>query len=227
MTLPAVIIGIDEAGRGPLAGPVVAGACHVPHHLYRRRGRVPYWSPSRRRSPDEVRIGDSKTLNDLQRERAYAWITTHCLTGWGMRDAATVDTQGILAATEAAMQDAVAMLARTITPTYLLVDGRDAFWFDYPHSSVVRGDSTEPCIAAASIVAKVTRDRWMRAAATQYPHYGFQQHKGYGTAAHHAALLKHGPCPLHRLSFLHADAEPAPRGQAQRGAQEVSAADRA
>lgn len=113
-----------------------------------------------------------------------------------------IDRIGILAATELAMQQALSMLAKTITPTYVLVDGRDHFWFDYPHSSIVRGDDTEPTIAAASIIAKVTRDRLMIEAAAQFPMYGFDRHKGYGSEEHIAAIRNYGPCALHRKSFL-------------------------
>lgn len=197
-----VIVGIDEAGRGPLAGPVVAGACHIPHLLYRRRRAHGAWSPDKRASEDNVIIGDSKALSEPQREKAYAWITTQCPWGFGMVSAETIDRIGILEATNRAMQEALRILSETITPTYLLVDGRDAFWFDYPHSSIIRGDDTEACIAAGSIIAKVTRDRLMREASKDFPLYGFDGHKGYGSSDHIAAIKTHGPCAIHRKSFL-------------------------
>ena len=100
------------------------------------------------------------------------------------------------------MQEAVRSLAKILKPTYLLVDGRDKFWFDYPHSSIIRGDESESCIAAASIVAKVTRDRLMIASAKEFPQFGFERHKGYGTKFHYEALRVHLPCALHRRSFL-------------------------
>jgi ribonuclease HII len=184
MSIP-LIAGIDEAGRGPLAGPVVAAACILPTH---------------RRLPSFIR--DSKQLAAEQREEAFAWIQRHCTVGLGLRPASFIDLYGILAATEAAMQAAVAMLARTQKPTYLLVDGRDNFWFDYPHSSIIRGDALEPCIAAASIAAKVARDRIMREAALLFPGYAFEVHKGYGTPKHFTALRLRGPCAIHRRSFL-------------------------
>lgn len=151
-------------------------------------------------------IRDSKQLTPQAREEAFAWIAAQAIFGIGSSGADTIDAIGILGATEQAMQDAVAALAASVTPTYLLVDGRDTFWFDYPHSSIIRGDEVEPCISAASILAKVTRDRLMREACPQHPAYGFSSHKGYGTAAHFAALTRHGPCALHRRSFLRSTA---------------------
>lgn len=147
-------------------------------------------------------IADSKKLTEEQREIAFAWITTHCPFGVSMVNAEEIDAIGILEATQKAMQMAVAEVAKVITPTYLLIDGRDQFWFDYPHSSIIRGDESEPCIAAASIIAKVTRDRIMVEYAKEFPKYNFDQHKGYGTEEHLAAIQTHGPCPLHRLTFL-------------------------
>lgn len=113
-----------------------------------------------------------------------------------------VDRFGILQATENAMHQALSMLCEKITPTYLLVDGCDAFWFDFPHSSIIRGDDQEPAIAAASIIAKVTRDRMMCEHAKEFPQYGFERHKGYGSEEHINAIKTHGPCALHRKSFL-------------------------
>lgn len=180
-----VIVGIDEAGRGPLAGPVVAGVC-VDCPIF----------------PSSF-IKDSKQLTPEERERAFLWIEAHCTYGIGIADASEIDRIGILEATQKAMQDALAKVAEIVTPTYVLIDGRDQFWFDYSHSSIIDGDRKEPCISAASIVAKVTRDRWMvETAHRQFPQYNFAQHKGYGTPEHLAALVKYGPCPLHRQTFL-------------------------
>lgn len=194
----SVIIGIDEAGRGPLAGPVVAGAVHlacacIPHS----QGG---WSPDH---APHIRIFDSKQLTEDERNAAYDWITTECAYGIGSSEADEIDRIGILEATNRVMQDAVAMLALHITPTYILVDGRDAFWFDYPHSSLIKGDSLEPCIAAASIIAKVTRDKTMIEADANCPLYGFAKHKGYGSPQHIDAIQKHGASALHRTTFLH------------------------
>ncbi len=189
-----VICGIDEAGRGPLAGPVVAGAVHLPYPVspHPKGGWI----------VGDCRLFDSKQLDEKEREKTYSWIIQNCPYGVSMVHADEIDAIGILEATNRAMQEAVAMLAQTITPTYLLVDGRDAFWFDYPHSSVIKGDSLEPSIAAASIIAKVTRDRMMIEAHQQFPLYGFDGHKGYGAPLHIEMIKAHGPTPLHRLSYL-------------------------
>ena len=181
----AIIVGIDEAGRGPLAGPVVAGACVLREEL-----------------KSHTLIRDSKQLSEEEREEAFAWIEKNCTIGVGISHAEEVDALGILGATEKAMQVAVEEIAQSVTPTYLIVDGRDRFLFDYPHSSVVKGDESEPCIAAASIVAKVTRDRLMIAYSKDYSLYNFFAHKGYGTPEHMAEIKKHGPCAIHRKTFL-------------------------
>ena len=129
-------------------------------------------------------------------------MESHCTYGFGIVEASDIDRLGILGATERAMQEAVAMLRKSVTPTYLLIDGRDKFWFDYPHSSIIRGDESEPCISAASIVAKVTRDRLMRERSKEFPLYGFEIHKGYGVPDHLAQLRNCGPCALHRKTFI-------------------------
>jgi len=193
----AVIVGIDEAGRGPLAGPVVAGACHIPSLVReKRKGR---WYPA---GQTKIFLADSKQMTEEERERAYDWIIAHCPWGVAMSSAQDIDTIGILASNEKAMQTALAMLCETITPTYLLVDGRDKFWFDYPKSSIIGGGGKEPSIAAASIIGKVTRDRLMKERAKEFPQYGFDGHKGYASPEHIAAIKKHGPCELHRMTFL-------------------------
>ena len=184
MTCTPVIVGIDEAGRGPLAGPVFAGACVLQEDM------------------DPGFIRDSKALTPEEREKAFEWITTHCTYGYGFSDAQIIDQIGILDSTERAMNQALAMIEKRITPTYLLIDGRDRFWFNYPNSKVIKGDVTEVCIAAASIVAKVLRDRLMIEAAEKFPHYGFDQHKGYGTEEHMSAIEKYGLCELHRKTFV-------------------------
>jgi ribonuclease HII len=194
MTGAPVIVGVDEAGRGPLAGPVVAGAVHLPREPKKtRRGG---WEI------DGVRLFDSKQLTDAERDESYAWITANCPWGVALSTALDIDEKGIMASNESAMQRAVAMLAETVKPTYLLVDGRDKYWFDYVHSSLIEGDAKEACIAAASIVAKVTRDRMMLAYAKEFPLYGFESHKGYAAPLHIDALKTHGPCAIHRRSFL-------------------------
>jgi len=195
----AIIAGIDEAGRGALAGPVVAGAC-----ILREDTPLPRF------------IRDSKQLTPEQREEAFAWISLHCVYGAGIVEASFIDTHGILPATEKAMQQAVEELAQHRRPTYLLVDGRDKFWFDYPHTAIIDGDALEPCIAAASIVAKVTRDRLMVQLDAMFPQYGWKTHKGYGTPEHITAIGKFGPSRLHRLTFLSSIVakEPAPKAGA-------------
>jgi len=122
--------------------------------------------------------------------------------GIGIVHAEEIDDIGILAATEKAMRAAVAGVAASRTSLQLLVDGRDRFTFAHPHLSIVRGDRKERCIGAASVIAKVTRDHLMTGYATAYPAYGFERHKGYGTALHLTMIREYGPCPLHRMSFL-------------------------
>lgn len=194
MKNPPIIVGVDEAGRGPLAGPVVAGAVHLPREP--KKTRAGGWQI------DGIRLFDSKQLTDAEREESYAWITANCPWGVAQSSALDIDTIGIMESNQSAMQRAVAMLAEKITPTYLLVDGRDKYWFDYVHSSIIEGDAKEACIAAASIVAKVTRDRMMHEYAKQFPLYGFESHKGYAAPLHIEAIKKHGPCAIHRRSFL-------------------------
>ena len=183
----AIIAGIDEVGRGALAGPVVAAACVCPRETWRGFRKD---------------IVDSKMLDPSEREKAFTYFTLHCAYGVGFIGADVIDREGILTATEKAMQEALRVLSTLLKPTYLLIDGRDKFWFDLPHSSIIRGDQSEECIAAASIIAKVTRDRFMCEQEAAFPLYGFGIHKGYGTPEHKRQLRKHGPCPLHRRSFL-------------------------
>ena len=185
MSNSPVIVGIDEAGRGALAGPVVAGACILNEEMI-----------------SNPLIKDSKILSPEKREEAFEWIKENCIFGIGSADATKVDREGILTATESAMQEAVANLAKKKKPSYLIVDGRDKFWFDYPHSAVIKGDTKEACISAASIVAKVTRDKLMIEYSYEFPDYSFEVHKGYGTELHQQCILKHGPCSLHRQTFI-------------------------
>src|SRR3989338_6190929 len=139
-----VIAGIDEAGRGALAGPVVAAACILKANLIPRKTPFISWSPVRtERQQGFCLIADSKKLSPEQREESLLWIKANCVFGVGMTPAADIDQIGILGATERAMQEAVHNLAKILKPTYLLVDGRDKFWFDYPHSSIIRGDRSE------------------------------------------------------------------------------------
>lgn len=180
------VAGVDEAGRGPLAGPVVAGACILPPHV------------------DIAGIRDSKLMTAAQREKVYALLMAHpdvfCATC--VIDVAAIDQMNILQAALRAMEGAVTALPCS-PPDYLLIDGNQlprAFSKENSQT-VVRGDAKSTVIAAASILAKVTRDKLMDQYHEQWPQYNFAQHKGYGTAAHMAALKQMGACPIHRRTF--------------------------
>jgi len=177
-----LISGIDEVGRGPLAGPVVAAAVILPRHV-----ELP-----------EVR--DSKRLSAAQREACCTEILGCArAVGIGCIEAAEIDRVNILQATFKAMIEAVEQLS--VRPDFLLIDGPYQLPLPIPQKGIPRGDQRSVSIAAASIVAKVHRDRLMGEYHALYPAYDFAQNKGYGTARHLAALRRHGPCPLHRLSF--------------------------
>ena len=178
-----LICGVDEAGRRPLAGPVCAAAVILPPHL-----EIPG-------------LDDSKKLTDKRRrelmpiikEQAVAW-------GIGMASHEEIDEINILQATFLAMERALAQLR--VKPELALFDGNREKDFGLPVKTVVKGDSLSANIAAASVLAKVTRDDLMEAMAVDYPGYGFEIHKGYGTKAHYAALTEQGPSPIHRMTFL-------------------------
>ncbi len=182
--------GVDEAGRGPLAGPVVAAA-------------VLFDRPFLESDAADVLSGldDSKKLSAARRHFFHDVLTAHprvhC--GVGTASVAEIDQLNILRATHLAMARALTNL--TPAPDYALVDGLPVRGLPVPHRAIVGGDGRSWSIAGASVVAKVTRDRLMVALAAEYPAYGFERHKGYGTAAHLAALHRHGPCPIHRRSF--------------------------
>jgi ribonuclease HII len=184
------VAGVDEAGRGPLAGPVVAAAVMFPHT----------WSKAgfNERLRD---LNDSKQLTERQREEFFALLTAMPEVRYGVAivDAATIDRINILQATHRSMNEALARLQPP--PEHVLVDGRPVKSMRFPQTAIVKGDSLSYTIAAASVLAKVTRDRMMREFHEQFPAYGFAEHKGYGTPQHLAALTKHGPCPVHRRSF--------------------------
>lgn len=179
------IAGIDEVGRGPLAGPVVA-ACVV-------------------FSPGEVISGvaDSKSLSATQRERAYDDIVRRALAfGFGIVEPETIDRINILEATLLAMREAYDNLSMTSGPDLVLIDGNVLPRIpSVQQKTIVGGDRISITIAAASILAKVTRDKIMVTAAQSYPQYGFEQHKGYGSSRHLSAINLYGPCPIHRRSF--------------------------
>lgn len=182
--------GIDEAGRGPLAGPVVA-ACVCFNRFHFLEG-VP---------AEFADLNDSKLLTAPRREELFALLLMHPAVeyGVGLASAAEIDGGDILRATILAMNRAVRALAAA--PDFLLVDGRPVRPLPCASQAIVQGDRQSLSIAAASILAKVTRDRIMDALDTHYPGYGFSEHKGYGTASHLEALRRRGPCPIHRRSF--------------------------
>lgn len=185
------VIGVDEAGRGPLAGPVHAGA-----YFWDLDAREPDWFEE---------INDSKKLKEPRREALYgelmATAPERCVVA--LRDAAVIDEINILQATFGAMREAVELLVEQMgTPDLVLVDGNlEIPGLELAQRPLVKGDSRSRIIGAASILAKVSRDRMMKEAAKRWPEYGFESNKGYGSRAHRDALLAHGPCPIHRLSF--------------------------
>jgi ribonuclease HII len=177
-----IIAGIDEAGRGPLAGPVVAAAVILP--------------PDYRHSE----INDSKQLTPGKRERLYEVIKTDALAvGLGVVEASVIDHVNILQATLMAMRDAVLDLSPV--PDYLLIDGRTRIDVRTPQETIIAGDRKSISIAAASIIAKVSRDRIMEIYHRQFPQYNFLKNKGYGTDEHREAIHRCGRCKIHRLSF--------------------------
>ena len=177
------ICGVDEAGRGPLAGPVCAAAVILPPHL-----EIPG-------------LTDSKKLTDKKRRELFPIIKEQAIAyGIGMASEKEIDEINILQATFLAMQRALDQLH--VSPDLALIDGNRQKEFGVPVKTVVKGDSLSMNIAAASILAKVTRDDLMVKMAEEYPRYGFEIHKGYGTKAHYAALTAHGPSPIHRMTFL-------------------------
>lgn len=186
----SLIAGVDEAGRGPLAGPVMAAAVILPLDWIQNG------------LPDElIGLNDSKQLTASARDRFFLFLTTQAAIRFGIAQcsAEIIDAINILQATHRAMNEALASLAPP--PRHVLVDGRRVASMRFPQTPIVKGDALSYSIAAASILAKVTRDRLMQEFERQYPGYGFAEHKGYGTAAHLAALAKHGPCPIHRRTF--------------------------
>ena len=177
------VCGVDEAGRGPLAGPVCAAAVILPKGLVIDG------------------LNDSKKLTDKKRRELYDVITQSAVSyGIAMATEQEIDEINILQATFLAMQRALDKLA--VKPDLALIDGNRAKDFGLPVRTIVKGDSLSASIAAASILAKVTRDRLMEQLDAQYPQYGFAIHKGYGTKRHYAALREYGPCEIHRRTFL-------------------------
>ena len=178
-----LICGVDEAGRGPLAGPVCAAAVILPKGLV-----IPG-------------LNDSKKLTDKRRRELFPIIQQEAVSfGVAFASQEEIDEINILQATFLAMRRAIDQLDPK--PRFALIDGNRETDFGVPCKTVVKGDSLSANIAAASVLAKVTRDDWMIEAAEKYPGYGFEIHKGYGTKAHYAALEKLGPCAIHRRTFL-------------------------
>ena len=175
--------GIDEAGRGPLAGPVAAAAAILPREFRHRT------------------LNDSKQLTEKQREEIYAELTAQPGVVWavGLSSVEIIEQYNILRATERAMH--VALTRLSVRPDHVLVDGHRCRAILTPQTSIIGGDARSFSIAAASVFAKVTRDRLMLELDKEYPQYGFAEHKGYGTPDHLAALEKYGPCPIHRRTF--------------------------
>lgn len=177
------IAGCDEAGRGPLAGPVTAGACILPRHV-----RFPSIKDSKQLSEEEL----LSIYNELIDNPRVIWAVS-------VVDHLMIDKLNILRATMLAMKQAIESLSQA--PDFVLIDGRDAPPVSCPFQTVIKGDSQSQSIAAASILAKVTRDRLMVEYDALFPGYGFAAHKGYGTKEHLDALEKLGPCPIHRKTF--------------------------
>lgn len=192
------IIGIDEAGRGPLAGPVVAGAVCYKDASFRIPAEL---------EKEFSLIRDSKKLSEKKREEMFDFIHEHFYVGVGIVNAETIDRVNILQATFLAMKSAVSQLMKhlpreAVNQSHLLIDGNQLLpSYSASQESVIGGDGIVKSIAAASIIAKVTRDRMVLEYDTLYPGYSFAQHKGYGTKVHMDALRHLGPCPMHRMSF--------------------------
>ncbi len=179
----APVCGVDEAGRGPLAGPVCAAAVILPPDLHLDG------------------LNDSKKISAKKRDALYDIITREAVSyGIAFASVEEIERENILRAALMAMERAIGQLS--VTPALALIDGNHGEGITAPYRCIVGGDGKCACIAAASILAKVTRDRYMCEQAEKYPEYGFAQHKGYGTRQHYEALRRCGPCPLHRPSFL-------------------------
>ena len=178
-----LVCGVDEAGRGPLAGPVCAAAVILPRDLQIEG------------------LNDSKKLTDKRRRALFDVITAQAVSyGIAFASEQEIDEINILQATFLAMRRALDQLS--VRPAIALIDGNRETDFGLPVRTIVKGDSLSANIAAASVLAKVTRDDFMLEQAQRSPQYGFDVHKGYGTRAHYEALRQHGPCPIHRRSFL-------------------------
>lgn len=188
------LLGVDEAGRGPLAGPVAVGVVMVADGFDVAR--------------EFPGVADSKALSEKKREVLFAMLETRVAVGdaryrveWGSEG--DIDTQGIAVVVRGAVARAVNTLAPRAEEVEVLLDGALRAPLEYRQQTIIGGDASVPLISLASIAAKVSRDRLMVGLAPHYPFYDFARHKGYGTAAHYAALRQHGLCPIHRRSFIH------------------------
>ena len=194
------MLGVDEAGRGPLAGPVAVGVVAVPEAF-----DVAKEFPG---------VKDSKQLSEKKREQIFESLKTRVVRGdlrfvVELGDAATIDEKGIALVVRSAVSRAVNALAPDAALVTVFLDGALKAPPEYAQKTIIGGDRTVPLISLASIAAKVTRDRLMIELAAHYPDYGFERHKGYGTAAHYEALRKFNLCEIHRRSFIHLDSSAA------------------
>lgn len=199
------MLGVDEAGRGPLAGPVAVGLVAVPEGF-----DVAAEFPG---------VADSKKLSEKKREKIFEMLEKRAGQGDArftveFENSETIDREGVAPSIRRALTRGVDKLAECGSQTstamrksdfHILLDGALRAPSEYEQETIIRGDDLVPLISLASIAAKVSRDRLMVALAKEYPDYGFEKHKGYGTRAHYDALARHGPCAIHRLSFLHVD----------------------
>jgi ribonuclease HII len=193
------MLGVDEAGRGPLAGPVSVGVVAVPEGF-----DVAKEFPG---------VKDSKKLSERKREKIFEMLETRAALGdvrftVEFESAETIDNEGIAVAVRRALWRGVNKLAPDSALVYIQLDGTLRAPPEYSQETIINGDELVPIISLASIVAKVSRDRLMLDFAKKYPEYIFEKHKGYGTALHYEMLKKHGPCDIHRRSFIHLDLEP-------------------
>jgi ribonuclease HII len=187
------VLGVDEAGRGPLAGPVAVGIVMAPSGFDIARA-----FPG---------VADSKQLSAGKREEIFEILRGQQQVRWcvRMRSASVIDARGIVPAVRSAVHSGVRRLAPEPRGVRVLLDGLLHAPVEYAQETIIGGDASEPIISLASIVAKVSRDRLMLRLARLYPEYAFERHKGYGTALHYEMLEKHGPCVMHRRSYLHID----------------------
>jgi ribonuclease HII len=192
--VPSMVIGVDEAGRGPLAGPVAVGTVMAPHGF-----DVAKEFPG---------VADSKAISVSKREKVFAMLEARAAAGdvrylVGFGDAGRIDREGIAVVIRGLVSDAANALAPDAERVEILLDGALRAPGEYRQQTIIGGDASVPIISLASIAAKVMRDRLMCRAAEEYPAYGFERHKGYGTKHHYEMLQKHGPCGIHRRTYLH------------------------